>query len=185
MCLRQVDLKIIIAYSSVVHIRIVIAGLISISILSLRGGILLMVAHGFCSSGIFFILNSFYERYGRRSFFIILGGILWVSVIPFFWLILCVFNLSSPPSLNYLSEILLMIGMFNLHRILYLMGGLYLFVGGLYCIYMFVLFRHGDYKVGGLTDGIFFRELIVRYFHCFPLFFIFLLRTFILYLLSL
>ena len=65
--LRLTDLKVAIAYSSVVHIGMVIAVLLSSDYLGLLGGAWIIVAHGFCSSGIFRMANMIYERSHSRG----------------------------------------------------------------------------------------------------------------------
>jgi NADH-ubiquinone oxidoreductase chain 4 len=69
-CLRQVDLKSLIAYSSVAHIGIVLSGLITMRYWGLRGSYTLIIAHGLCSSGMFCLANISYERLGRRRLYI-------------------------------------------------------------------------------------------------------------------
>lgn len=73
LCLRQVDIKSLIAYSSVVHIRIVLSGLIIFSWWGLIGGVVVIVGHGLCSSGLFCLANIVYERVGRRRLLISKG----------------------------------------------------------------------------------------------------------------
>lgn len=70
MCLRQVDLKSLIAYSSVAHMGLVIGGVMTGTIWGLIGSLTLMVAHGLCSSGLFCLANITYERLGSRSLLI-------------------------------------------------------------------------------------------------------------------
>ncbi len=65
-CIRQVDIKSWIAYSSVVHVRLVLCGVIILSWWGLAGRVILMVGHGLCSSGLFCLANVVYERTGRR-----------------------------------------------------------------------------------------------------------------------
>jgi len=60
-CLRQVDLKRLVAYSSVVHIGVVLGGLFSFTSLGIVGGIWMMIAHGLCSSGLFYGMGLFYS----------------------------------------------------------------------------------------------------------------------------
>lgn len=69
-CLRQTDLKSLIAYSSVAHIGIVLRGILTLFRWGLRGSYTLMLAHGLCSSGLFCLANISYERLGRRSLLI-------------------------------------------------------------------------------------------------------------------
>lgn len=69
-CLRQIDLKSLVAYSSVAHISLVIAGLITLMRWGWGFSYSIMVAHGLCSSGLFFLVNLFYERLGSRRLLI-------------------------------------------------------------------------------------------------------------------
>lgn len=69
-CLRQTDLKRLIAYSSVAHMGIVLRGLITLRYWGLCGSYTLMIAHGLCSSGLFCLANISYERLGSRSLLI-------------------------------------------------------------------------------------------------------------------
>jgi NADH-ubiquinone oxidoreductase chain 4 len=69
-CLRQTDLKALIAYSSVAHIGVVLGGIITFSFWGLRGSYTLMIAHGLCSSGLFCLANISYERLRSRSLLI-------------------------------------------------------------------------------------------------------------------
>lgn len=78
-CFVQRDLKLLIAYSSIVHISIVLSGLLTIHDLGLTGAILIIVGHGFCSSGLFCILGITYNRTITRSIIINKG---FISIIP-------------------------------------------------------------------------------------------------------
>jgi NADH-ubiquinone oxidoreductase chain 4 len=78
-CLRQIDLKALVAYSSVAHISLVIGGLIVLIRWGWGFSYTLIIAHGLCSSGLFFLVNLFYERLRRRSLLINKGML---SFIP-------------------------------------------------------------------------------------------------------
>lgn len=69
-CLRQIDIKALIAYSSVAHIGIVLRGLLTLTYWGVSGSYTLIVAHGLCSSGLFRLANISYERLRRRSLLI-------------------------------------------------------------------------------------------------------------------
>jgi NADH-ubiquinone oxidoreductase chain 4 len=66
-CLRQTDLESLISYSSVAHMSTVIGGIMTLSYLGVCRSVALMVAHGLCSSGLSYLSNIPYERFGRRS----------------------------------------------------------------------------------------------------------------------
>ena len=90
--LRQFDVKKIIAYSSVAHMSIAVLGMCSDNVYGIVHGILIMVAHGFSSSGLFFCIGMLYERYGTRLLFNF-GGL--YRLMPQFTLLLfllCLLN---------------------------------------------------------------------------------------------
>ena len=63
-CLRQVDIKALIAYSSFAHIGLVLGGLGTLNFGGLNGAVIVIVGHGLCSSGLFCLANVVYERLG-------------------------------------------------------------------------------------------------------------------------
>lgn len=73
-CLRQVDVKVLIALSSVAHMAIVFGGILTITTWGVNGALLVIMGHGFCSSGLFCIANINYERRGTRSLLVIKGS---------------------------------------------------------------------------------------------------------------
>ena len=66
-CIRQTNLKSLIAYSSVAHISMVIGGIIALSYWGVCRSFALIMARGLCSSGRFCLSNISYERFGRGS----------------------------------------------------------------------------------------------------------------------
>lgn len=73
LCLRQVDIKSLIAYSSVAHMGLVLCGLVRFSWWGIYGALIVIVGHGLCSSGLFCLANMIYERLGRRRLLISKG----------------------------------------------------------------------------------------------------------------
>lgn len=106
LCLRLVDLKIIIAYSSVRHIGCVLIPLIIRRNLSVVRGTLLILAHGVSSSAIFLMSYNLYQiNFSRRL--LLTKGILGFSrTISLIWFLILIINIAAPPTLNLLSEIL-------------------------------------------------------------------------------
>jgi len=82
-CCRLNDIKALVAYSSVAHIGLVVIGLFTLINTGLRGAFLIILGHGLSSSGLFCVLNIYYERTGRRSFFVNRGIIIVLPLIAF------------------------------------------------------------------------------------------------------
>nr|YP_010478441.1 NADH dehydrogenase subunit 4 [Orosius sp.]UVI59885.1 NADH dehydrogenase subunit 4 [Orosius sp.] len=112
-CLVQGDMKCLIAYSSISHMGMVIMGLLTMGLWGLNGSFLLMIGHGFCSSGLFYMSNIFYLKTKSRSFYINKGLMNYLPSSSLFWFLLCAFNMSCPPSLNFLSEVMILISMIS------------------------------------------------------------------------
>jgi len=69
----QRDTKSLIAYSSVRHMGLLIGGIFLISNISLKGILIIILGHGFCSSALFFLVNFHYERRITRQSLLIRG----------------------------------------------------------------------------------------------------------------
>jgi len=73
LCLRQVDVKALIAYSSVGHIGVACAGIYRITGVGWNASMGLMVVHAFVSCGLFTLARYGYEVVKSRSIFLIKG----------------------------------------------------------------------------------------------------------------
>lgn len=69
MCLVQIDIKKLVAYSSVVHINIILCSILTLIKLGFIRAYIIIISHGLCSSGLFYIVNLYYERSIRRVIF--------------------------------------------------------------------------------------------------------------------
>jgi len=80
---RQLDIKIIVAYSSIVHMGPVLMGFLYGFEFGLLGGNLILLSHGLCSSALFYILNLGYERQHRRRLLLMRGGLVFSPVLSY------------------------------------------------------------------------------------------------------
>lgn len=142
-CIRQVDIKSLIAYSSVVHIRLVLCGVIIFRWWGLAGCIILIVGHGLCSSGLFCLANIVYERTGSRSLIVNKGLLSFMPRIGLWWFLLRVRNIARPPSLNLMGEIILILTMLSWRKLTILGIRLLSFFSASYTLYMYSLRQHG------------------------------------------
>ena len=111
-CAGQRDIKSLIAYSSVGHIGVILGGALSKFNWGWEGAILIIVCHGFCSSGLFCLANLMYEKLKSRRLFLC-GGIINVnSVMCLWWFLFCIANIGAPPYINLVREVILFCSMF-------------------------------------------------------------------------
>jgi NADH-ubiquinone oxidoreductase chain 4 len=169
-CLFQVDIKSLIAYSSVAHISLVISGLITISYWGYEGAYLLILGHGLCSSGLFCLSNIVYERIGSRRLFINKGLLNFIPRLAFWWFLLCSRNMASPPSLNLLGEIILINRVLSWRWIRIILLSLISFFRASYSLYLFAYSQHGLIYNLSFTFSINnLREYLLLFLHWFPL----------------
>nr|QNM40268.1 NADH dehydrogenase subunit 4 [Anopheles coustani] len=169
-CLRQTDLKALIAYSSVAHMGIVLSGLLTMTYWGLTGSYALMIAHGLCSSGLFCLANISYERMGSRSLLINKGLLNFMPTLSLWWFLLCSGNMAAPPTLNLLGEISLLNSIVSWSWITMIMLAFLSFFSAAYSLYLFAYSQHGK-----TYSGVYFfsvgtiREFLLLMLHWLPL----------------
>nr|UFQ24329.1 NADH dehydrogenase subunit 4 [Anopheles oryzalimnetes] len=147
-CLRQTDLKALIAYSSVAHMGIVLSGLLTLTYWGLTGSYALMIAHGLCSSGLFCLANISYERMGSRSLLINKGLLNFMPTLSLWWFLLCSGNMAAPPTLNLLGEISLLNSIVAWSWVTMIMLTFLSFFSAAYSLYLFAYSQHGKVYSG-------------------------------------
>ena len=179
MCLLQIDLKALIAYSSVAHIGIVLRGLITISYWGLTGSYRLIIAHGLCSSGLFCLANISYERIGSRSILINKGILNFIPRLSLWWFLLCSGNMAAPPTLNLLGEISLINRIVIWSWLTILRLSFLSFFRAAYTLYLFAYSQHGKIHSGVnfFSFGIN-REILLLILHWLPLNLLIMKRNF-------
>lgn len=95
--LRTIDIKELIAYSSVSHAAVYLIGVFSNVIQGIEGGILLGLAHGFVSSGLFICAGGvLYDRSGTRLIYYYRGITQLLPLFSILFFILCLANCGAP-----------------------------------------------------------------------------------------
>ena len=169
-CLIQRDMKVVIAYSSVVHIALVIAGFISFRTWGIEGGIIIILAHGVCSSGIFGGANIMYERSHSRSYFLNSGNLIFNPLFSIIWFILIVANFGGPFSYNLLGEIILIINISQIVKFRLVRLFLLSFFSAGYSLILYRTTIQGQYGTINLFYlRLNFREIMLLLNHIWPL----------------
>nr|UYA97099.1 NADH dehydrogenase subunit 4 [Furcilarnaca wufengensis] len=169
-CLRQIDMKSLIAYSSVAHMGVVLSGLMTMTYWGFCSAYMLMIAHGLCSSGLFCLANIVYERLGSRSLMIAKGLMNFMPSMAMWWFLLCSCNMAAPPSLNLLGEIGLLNCIVSWTWVTMFMLMLLFFFSAAYSLYLYSLSQHGQVYSGlySCSSG-YMREYLLLFLHWFPL----------------
>lgn len=184
-CLGQIDIKKLVAYSSVVHISLLIRGLIILNNWGFNGGLIIIVAHGLCSSGIFYLVNINYERFFSRRLLINKGIINYFPSLRLIWFLLCSSNLSFPPSLNLFREVILLNSIMIVEKNYFLILIILILFRACYRLYLYSFRQHGSIKIKYYFKNIKVNEFINLIFHWIPLNILFIYINIFIYLNSL
>nr|YP_002860278.1 NADH dehydrogenase subunit 4 [Nothoceros aenigmaticus]ACC86801.1 NADH dehydrogenase subunit 4 [Nothoceros aenigmaticus] len=129
---RQIDLKKMIAYSSVAHMNFVTIGMFSLNIQGIEGSISLMLSHGLVSLAPPPCVGALYDRHKTRlvKYY---GGL--VSTMPIFCTISLFFtlaNMSLPGSSSFIGEFPIPTGAFERNSLVATLAALGMILGAAY-----------------------------------------------------
>nr|UHJ18158.1 NADH dehydrogenase subunit 4 [Mustela erminea]UHJ18184.1 NADH dehydrogenase subunit 4 [Mustela erminea] len=144
-CLRQTDLKSLIAYSSVSHMALVIMAVLIQSPWSYMGATALMIAHGLTSSMLFCLANSNYERIHSRTMILARGLQTLLPLMAAWWLLASLTNLALPPTINLMGELFVVMASFSWSNITIVLMGVNITITALYSLYMLITTQRGKY----------------------------------------
>jgi NADH-ubiquinone oxidoreductase chain 4 len=136
--LRTTDIKELIAYSSVSHAAVYLIGVFSNTIQGIEGGIILGLAHGFVSSGLFICAGGvLYDRSGTRLIYFYKGIAQTMPLFSILFFILSLGNCGVPLTLNFVGEFMSLYGVFERLPLLGVMASSSIIFSAAYTIYMF------------------------------------------------
>jgi NADH-ubiquinone oxidoreductase chain 4 len=136
--LRTIDIKELIAYSSVSHAAVYLIGVFSNTIQGIEGGIILGLAHGFVSSGLFICVGGvLYDRSGTRLIPFYRGLAQTMPIFSILFFILCLGNCGVPLTLNFVGEFMSLYGVFEKLPLLGVMASSSIVFSAAYTIFMF------------------------------------------------
>lgn len=143
-CLVQVDLKRLIAFSSVSHLGFVMLGLFSYTMQGVQGGIIQMINHGLSTGALFLIVGMIYERRHTRMI-ADFGGL--SKVMPIYATFFMIVTLSSIglPGLNgFIGEFLILLGAFKMNKWYAIFGATGVIFAAAYMLWMFQRVMFGE-----------------------------------------
>nr|NP_038236.1 NADH dehydrogenase subunit 4 [Pupa strigosa]BAA89025.1 ND4 [Pupa strigosa] len=152
MCLRQVDVKALVAFSSVGHMSIVAVGVLSHYSWGVMSGLVTMVAHGFSSSALFCLAYYTYNKSHTRNLGYMKGMLVGYPVLSLWWFVFCCINMAAPPTLNLLGELSVLPVLWNMSLSMAVVMALMVFFSASYNMFLYSTVNHGaisSYLSGG------------------------------------
>lgn len=168
-CLFCQDYKLLVANSSIVHIRLSFFCCSHIRFFGLTRRVIRITSHGVCSSGLFRISNLIYKHFGTRRFFIA-KNIISVSPHICIWLFfLLMSNIGVPPTMNLVVEVIRFILVFRLRFFLIPLFFIFIFICSCYCIYYYYMCMNGSIRCYGKHYGVDLFHNLLYGLHLYPL----------------
>nr|YP_009111838.1 NADH dehydrogenase subunit 4 [Montifringilla adamsi]AHN16490.1 NADH dehydrogenase subunit 4 [Montifringilla adamsi] len=142
-CLRQIDLKSLIAYSSVSHMGLVVAATMIQTQWAFSGAMILMISHGLTSSMLFCLANTNYERTHSRILLLTRGLQPMLPLMAIWWLLANLTNMALPPTTNLMAELTIVIALFNWSAFTIILTGAAILLTASYTLYMLMMTQRG------------------------------------------
>nr|NP_786963.1 NADH dehydrogenase subunit 4 [Ciona savignyi]BAC57011.1 NADH dehydrogenase subunit 4 [Ciona savignyi] len=165
LCLRLTDFKVIVAFSSVSHMSLAVAGLMSFFFWGYKGSFYMFLGHGILSPVLFFFGDILYKRFSTRHINSMKGISSGVSF--FFYLVMLFFfamNFGFPPSMNFFGEVGLFMSIFLVNKFLIL----FLFIGflmaGVFMLNMFVMLGQSKKMIKNKMILLSYEKMVMMYF---------------------
>jgi len=130
----QIDIKKIIAYSSIAHMNFSLIGIFGSTIIGFIGAFTLMLGHAFTSTGLFIGMGILYDRYKTRIIFYYSGLFAIMPIFSFAYFIFIISNFNFPGTINFLADFLLLLEIMNTSIIFLFMNFFGLLISLLYSL---------------------------------------------------
>lgn len=144
MAIAQKRYKLLIAYSSVAHVGLIAAGVMSGTAEGIQGGLFEMVSHAVIGVGLFFVYDIFEQRYGHDEMGK-MGGIRAVQpLFAFLFFAIVMASVALPFTSGFVGEFLLILGFYQYSPWMAAIGGLTVVLGAVYMLRAFQVSVLGD-----------------------------------------
>jgi proton-translocating NADH-quinone oxidoreductase chain M len=168
--LSLIDLKQIIAYSSIAHMNVSMIGLFSNDLNGLSGCYLYSISHGFISAGLFLLVGVLYDRYHTRTLKYYRGLVLIMPLYILIFFIFTLMNISFPGTLSFIAEMFIYISALTISPFVVLLVSLVSIFLPIYLIWTYHKIAYGS-----LSNYLYsiYQDITIKEFHLFlPLFFL-------------
>nr|AMC32959.1 NADH dehydrogenase subunit 4 [Oenothera suffrutescens]AMC32968.1 NADH dehydrogenase subunit 4 [Oenothera nuttallii]UNA62803.1 NADH dehydrogenase subunit 4 [Oenothera villaricae]UNA62831.1 NADH dehydrogenase subunit 4 [Oenothera biennis] len=143
---RQIDLKKIIAYSSVAHMNLVTIGMFSPNIQGIGGSIPPMLSHGLVSSALFLCVGVLYDRHKTRLVRYYGGSVSTMPNLPTISFSSTLANMSSPGTSSFIGEFPILVGAFQRNSLVATLAALGMILGAAYSLWLYNRVVSGNLK---------------------------------------
>jgi proton-translocating NADH-quinone oxidoreductase chain M len=167
---RQSDIKRVIAYASIAHISLTVAGIFSFSFVGFESSLFQIVSHGVISGSLFFCVGVLYSRFHTRFIKYFSGLVQTIPLFIFYFFFFTLSNIGFPGTSGFIGEFLILVSLFFENYFVGVFCSVSLVLGSVYSLWLFNRVSYGNLKVQYIS---FSRDLTFVEFYTFlPLFFV-------------
>ena len=147
--IRQIDLKKIIAYSSIVHMNFALLGLFTNDLEGIQGSLYIMLSHGLVSSALFLCIGILYDKYKTRLFMYYGGLVNFMPLFSLFFLSFILSNLGFPGTSSFIGEILVLISVISYNFKIAIFASLSMVLCAIYSLWLYNRIIFGELRLFG------------------------------------
>jgi NADH-quinone oxidoreductase subunit M len=151
--LIQVDVKRLVAYSSVSHLGFVVLGTFAGTVQGMSGGVVQMVNHGLSTGALFLLVGMIYERTHTRDLSVMGGLANSAPMLGGFFLVVALSSLALPGLNGFVGEFLVLIGTFATSRLLAVIGAAGIVLSAIYLLWAYQRVMHGEPRLAPAQVG--------------------------------
>ncbi len=161
--IRQTDFKRIIAYTSIAHMNLAVAGIFTLNITGIKGALLMSIGHGFVSGALFLIIGVVYDRFHTRVIKYYSGLALIMPLYTILFVFFTMANIGLPGTSNFVGEFLILCGLYLESTWVCFLGATGMILGGAYSLWLLNRVVFGNLKRIGFEKyyDISYREFLI------------------------
>lgn len=165
--LSQIDIKKIIAYSSIAHMNFSLLGLFSNNLLGLSGIYFLMFGHAITSGALFLSIGILYDRYKTRLIFYYGSLVLFMPLFSIFIFILILSNFGFPGTINFVGEFFIVVGAYSYSSVIIFLSSFGMILTLIYSLSLYSKLFFGKFEINFIR---FYAEINRLEFFCLIIF---------------
>lgn len=135
--MKQTNLKRIIAYNSIKHIRVIMLKLFAFSVKKIKGSIYLQIAHEIVSSRLFIIVTYLYEKHHTRLVRYYRKVAITIPIFSTFFFLFTLTNIKVPLSCNFINKFISLMATFETNTLVNLLASLNIIISAAYALFLY------------------------------------------------
>lgn len=151
--INQIDIKKIIAYSSIAHMNFSLLGMFSSSLIGISGMFFLTLGHAITSGALFIGVGILYDRYKTRLIFYYGSLVIFMPLFSIMYFIFILSNFGFPGTINFVGEFMILAGILEFINIVVILAAVGSVLSLVYSLFLYTRIFYGN-----------FCEMFIRYY---------------------